>query len=120
MNLVRCLLATQLLAACAHAPPSLSPSEDVALARTKKRQRAFEWLPYQPASFARARAEGRLVLVDGAAEWCHWCHVMDETTYLDPEVGALIASRFVAVRVDIDERPDFAERYAEYGWPATI
>src|SRR5262249_38316994 len=56
----------------------------------------------------------------GAAEWCHWCHVMDETTYLDPSVGALIASRFVAVRVDIDERPDFAERYAEDGWPPTI
>src|SRR5262245_36050344 len=116
------LAALALACSCAHGPPAPATpaSEDIALARTRKLQRRFEWLPWNAASFARARAEGRFILVDGAAEWCHWCHVMDETTYTDPEVGGLIAARFLAIRVDIDERPDFAERYADYGWPATI
>jgi uncharacterized protein YyaL (SSP411 family) len=66
------------------------------------------------------RQPSRFLLVDGAAAWCHWCHVMDETTYRDSEVGALLRDRFVAIRVDIDERPDIAERYGDWGWPATI
>ena len=44
----------------------------------------------EPATFARARAEQRFVVIDGAAEWCHWCHVMEATTYHDPEVRKLL------------------------------
>jgi uncharacterized protein YyaL (SSP411 family) len=96
------------------------PAVDIAKARQKAIEPGFSWDPYEAASFAKAKAQGRYILVDGAAEWCHWCHVMDETTYRDPEIGRLIREKFVAVRVDIDARPDFAERYAEWGWPATI
>jgi uncharacterized protein YyaL (SSP411 family) len=93
---------------------------DVARARAMGRKPLFTWEPYSEDAFAKARREGKLVLVDGAAAWCHWCHVMDEITYLDPEVGKLVAERFVAVRFDADAAPDLAERYGEWGWPATI
>ena len=56
----------------------------------------------------------------GAAVWCHWCHVMEAITYRDPEVGRLLRDHFIAIRVDIDERPDIGERYGDWGWPATI
>ena len=62
----------------------------------------------------------RLILVDGSAAWCHWCHVMDETTYRDPAVGQILHARFVVVRFDVDERPDLGDRYESTGWPATI
>jgi uncharacterized protein len=78
------------------------------------------WSDLNAEMFARARAEGRIVLIDGSAEWCHWCHVMDATTYSDPEVQKLLGERFLPVRVDIDERPDFEERYHDWGWPATV
>jgi uncharacterized protein YyaL (SSP411 family) len=78
------------------------------------------WAELGAAAFTRARTEHRLVLIDGSAEWCHWCHVMDATTYLDPEVRRLMDASFVPVRVDIDEKPDFEERYRESGWPATV
>ncbi|HEX3769730.1 MAG TPA: DUF255 domain-containing protein [Polyangiaceae bacterium] len=81
---------------------------------------SLAWSELNAATFARARAEGRLVLIDGSAEWCHWCHVMDATTYRDPEVRKLLAERFLPVRVDIDSRPDFEERYSDWGWPATV
>ena len=45
---------------------------------------------------------------------------MDEITYRDPKVIALISQRYIAVRVDQDSRPDLSNRYEDYGWPATI
>jgi uncharacterized protein YyaL (SSP411 family) len=67
-----------------------------------------------------ASREHRPLLLSIQADWCHWCHVMNDTTYRDPEVLALLADRFVVAREEADARPDLAERYAEYGWPATI
>jgi uncharacterized protein YyaL (SSP411 family) len=81
---------------------------------------AIAWQPWSDAAFARAKKENKLVIMDLEAVWCHWCHVMDETTYRDPKVIALLGARYVAVRVDQDSRPDLANRYEDYGWPATI
>jgi uncharacterized protein YyaL (SSP411 family) len=92
--------------ACAHAPAGAG--------------HAVAWQGWSKETFDRARAEKRYLLVDCSAEWCHWCHVMDDTTYRDPRVLEALEQRFVAVRVDIDARPDLAERYADWGWPATI
>jgi hypothetical protein len=128
-----------ILAAAACAPPASEPKTpdakvtehgkvregtpqevNIAAARARGLKRAFEWEEWSPASFERARRERKYILLDGAAEWCHWCHVMDDTTYVDPEVGRILRERFVAIRVDIDSRPDIAERYGDWGWPATI
>jgi uncharacterized protein YyaL (SSP411 family) len=81
---------------------------------------SIEWQDWSEAAFRRAAAEKRLLLLDLGAVWCHWCHVMDETTYRDPEVVSLLERHFVTVRVDQDSRPDLANRYEDYGWPATI
>lgn len=100
--------------------PGTPPEVDIVRAREKGLAQSFTWEEWGPEAFARAKREGRYLLIDGAAEWCHWCHVMDETTYRDPEVGRLIRERFVAIRVDVDARPDLEERWSDYGWPATI
>jgi hypothetical protein len=81
---------------------------------------AIVWQPWSDAAFATAKKEHKFVIMDLEAVWCHWCHVMDETTYRDPKVISLMGSRYVAVRVDQDSRPDLANRYEDYGWPATI
>jgi uncharacterized protein len=70
--------------------------------------------------FARARAEHRYVILDLAAVWCHWCHVMEATTYRDPAVVTLVGARFIAVRADQDADPELSRRYEDWGWPATI
>ena len=82
--------------------------------------RGIAWQDWSDAVFVRAQAEKKLVLLDLGAVWCHWCHVMDETTYRDPKVVGLIGRHFIAVRVDQDSRPDLSNRYEDYGWPATI
>src|SRR5580658_3170260 len=81
---------------------------------------AISWQPWSDAAFAAAKKEHKFVIMDLEAVWCHWCHVMDETTYRDPKVISLMGSRYMAVRVDQDSRPDLANRYEDYGWPATI
>jgi uncharacterized protein YyaL (SSP411 family) len=78
------------------------------------------WLPWSDDVFARAKRERKLVLLDLQAVWCHWCHVMEETTYRDPEVVKILAEHYLSVQVDQDSRPDLSNRYEDYGWPATI
>ena len=77
------------------------------------------WQPWSAATFERAAAENKLLLVSVQAGWCHWCHVMNEETFTDPNVRRTLAEHFVAIRVDADARPDLAERYARWAWPAT-
>jgi uncharacterized protein YyaL (SSP411 family) len=78
------------------------------------------WATLSPETFARAKAERKYVVLDGSAEWCHWCHVMEATTYHDPAVRKILDAHFIAVKVDVDSRPDVEERYGDYGWPATV
>ncbi len=78
------------------------------------------WATLSPETFARAKAEHKYLVLDGSAEWCHWCHVMEATTYHDPEVRKILDQHFIAVKVDVDSRPDVEERYGEWGWPATV
>lgn len=79
----------------------------------------IRWMAWDDAAFVRAAAEDKPILLSISAVWCHWCHVMDETTYSDPEVIATINERFVPVRVDNDRRPDVNARYNMGGWPTT-
>lgn len=82
--------------------------------------RPIAWQDWSEAAFARAAKERRFVLLDLGAGWCHWCHVMEETTYRDPQVVRLIKAHYVPIHVDQDTRPDLANRYEDYGWPATV
>src|SRR5215470_16781947 len=85
------------------------------------------WQPYRAETFAMAKRMNRPILIDIGAMWCHWCHVMDEQTYADPQVAALINQSFVPIKVDRDQRPDIDQYYqaaaAELsgngGWPLT-
>jgi len=80
---------------------------------------AFTWHDWSADSFATAAREQKILLINVAASWCHWCHVMDHETYADPAVATLLRDHFMTIRVDADARPDLAERYADWGWPAT-
>lgn len=77
------------------------------------------WLSWSTNAFARARAEGKPILLSISASWCHWCHEMDRTTYCEPRVIGLVETSFVPVRVDADRRPDISERYQLGGLPTT-
>ncbi len=85
-----------------------------------KPTKPIKWQQFDAKSFNQASKENKYILLDLVAVWCHWCHVMEEKTYGDSRVQKLISQHFVPVQADHDLRPDLAERYREWGWPATI
>ncbi len=81
--------------------------------------RLIRWRSWGQDAFDEARKKDKLVLLSLSAVWCHWCHVMDETTYSDPEVISYINENCIPVRVDADARPDIDALYNQGGWPST-
>jgi uncharacterized protein len=87
----------------------------------------IDWHEWGEEAFQKARAEGKPILLDVGAVWCHWCHVIDRESYENPEIAALINQWYVPVKVDRDERPDVDSRYqsavsaisGQGGWPLT-
>ena len=80
----------------------------------------IRWRPWGEGPFEEARAQNKPILLGISAVWCHWCHVMDETSYSVPEIIEALNERFIPVRVDNDERPDVNRRYNMGGWPSTV
>ena len=95
------------------------PDDDFRFSPRPNRANEIQWRAWGDEAFREARELGRPVLLSLSAVWCHWCHVMDETSYSDPQVIRLINSRYVPVRVDSDRRPDVNRRYNMGGWPTT-
>jgi uncharacterized protein YyaL (SSP411 family) len=77
------------------------------------------WQTWGETAFERAREEDKPIVLAISAVWCHWCHVMDETTYSNQDVIAFLNHEFIPVRVDNDQRPDVNARYNMGGWPTT-
>ena len=79
-------------------------------------------------AFEEARRRDVPVLVSIGYSACHWCHVMAHESFEDPEVGKIVNDRFVAIKVDREERPDVDDVYMEAtqamtghgGWPMTV
>jgi uncharacterized protein len=81
---------------------------------------SLTWRGWSAETLETARTEKRFIILDLEAVWCHWCHVMEDTTYRDPKVVALLKSNYITIRVDQDANPDLSARYGDWGWPATI
>jgi uncharacterized protein YyaL (SSP411 family) len=111
------LILATLIASTAIAQDADSPRHP---ASPLKQDSKLNWRGWSEDVFSRAKRDQRFVLLDLEAVWCHWCHVMDATTYRDPKVVALLNKRYLTVRVDQDSRPDLSNRYEDYGWPATV
>jgi len=79
---------------------------------------SINWKEWNQEAFLASRREAKPILLALTATWCHWCHVMDQTSYADPRVISLINSRFIPVRVDVDLRPDVSRRYNQGGFPS--
>lgn len=45
---------------------------------------------------------------------CHWCHMMEEESFQNEEIGRLLNEDFVSVKVDREERPDVDKVYMTF------
>jgi uncharacterized protein YyaL (SSP411 family) len=86
------------------------------------------WQPWSAAVLAEARRLDKPVLLSVGYAACHWCHVMAQESFEDPEVARLMNERFVSIKIDREERPDLDAIYQhalallgeQGGWPLTM
>ena len=87
-----------------------------------------DWYPWGDEAFAAARAQDRPVFLSVGYAACHWCHVMERESFEDEPTAALLNERFVAIKVDREERPDVDGIYMDAvqamtgagGWPMSV
>ncbi len=87
-----------------------------------------DWYPWGPDALERAAAEDRPIFLSIGYAACHWCHVMERESFEDEETARLLNERFVAIKVDREERPDLDAIYMDAvqaltgqgGWPLSV
>lgn len=115
---------------CAPSPSSQPRTEQQRPAAPEASQAptAITWHQWSPEVPELARRRGALIFVSVGYETCHWCHVMHQETFTDPEVIAALEAGFVSVKVDRDVRPDLDALFLDMlralgvpvGWPANL
>jgi len=87
-----------------------------------------DWFPWGDEAFNKAEEEEKPIFLSIGYSTCHWCHVMEKESFMDPDVADLINETFVPIKVDREERPDIDNTYmyicqlltGKGGWPLTI
>ncbi len=87
-----------------------------------------DWYPWCEEAFARARQEDKPIFLSIGYSSCHWCHVMEEESFMDTEVAEMMNRLFVSIKVDREERPDIDAIFMNVcqamtgsgGWPLTV
>ena len=83
------------------------------------------WYTWGDEALNRAKKENKPVIVSIGYAACHWCHVMERETFMDPEVARIMNENFISIKVDREERPDIDHVYVQAseiflgrsGWP---
>jgi uncharacterized protein len=79
--------------------------------------RGVKWQPWSAAAFARARDEGRPVLLLLTVPWSEGSAALERALAEDGPLAEVVNHSFVPVRVDAERRPDISDRYDAGGWP---
>ncbi|BCS35306.1 hypothetical protein TBR22_A45330 [Luteitalea sp. TBR-22] len=79
-----------------------------------------DWQPWHTAAFLDAQRRRRPVLLLLEAAWAPASADAHARVFARPDVAAAIAEGVVPVRVDVDRRPDIADRYGLGQWPTLL
>jgi thiol:disulfide interchange protein DsbD len=107
-------------------PPASNWLPSTGPAVTEKNNQGIPWETDLEAGLARARREGKPVLIDTWATWCANCRVLEKKTFGHPDV-AREAKLFVPIRVQLetsgsDAARDFMSRFnmKQYSLPTVL
>ncbi len=84
-----------------------------------------DWHPWGEEAFKKARDEQKPIFLSIGYSTCHWCHVMEEESFSNPDIAKIMNEHFVSIKVDREERPDVDHVYmgavmrmtGSGGWP---
>ena len=86
------------------------------------------WQPWDEAALELARERDVPIFLSIGYAACHWCHVMADESFEDPEIAETLNREFVPIKVDREERPDVDTLYMNVcqmvrgsgGWPLSV
>jgi hypothetical protein len=86
------------------------------------------WQPWDEDALDAARERDVPIFLSIGYAACHWCHVMEDESFEDEEVAAVLNENFVPIKVDREERPDLDRIYQTVchrvsgggGWPLSV
>ena len=86
------------------------------------------WYQWSTEALELAKKNNQLVIISIGYSSCHWCHVMEQESFMDTMVAKYMNVNFVNIKVDREERPDIDKIYTEAaqmltgnsGWPLNI
>ena len=144
-NFANVAVATLLLAGCHRGSNSVQPVITVSTNASKHahtnrlaaekspyllqhQHNPVDWFAWGEEAFAKARAEGKPVLLSIGYSTCHWCHVMERESFEDEVTAKYMNEHFVSIKVDREERPDVDKIYMTFvqamtgsgGWPLNV
>src|SRR3989339_674055 len=70
-----------------------------------------DWYPWGDEAFEKAQREDKPIFLSIGYSTCHWCHVMEEESFSNPEIVKVLNQYFVSIKVDREERPDIDSTY---------
>ncbi|MBF8266839.1 MAG: hypothetical protein HW388_347 [Dehalococcoidia bacterium] len=87
-----------------------------------------DWYPWGEEALLRAREEDKPIFLSIGYSACHWCHVMERESFVDPQTALLMNQSFINIKVDREERPDLDSIYmkavqamtGQGGWPLSV
>src|SRR5262249_45267538 len=87
-----------------------------------------DWYPWGNEALAQARALDKPILLSVGYSACHWCHVMADESFENPQTAEQMNKGFICIKVDREERPDVDQLYQGVvqllgrggGWPLTV
>jgi thiol-disulfide isomerase/thioredoxin len=82
----------------------------------KDQPTAFQDISFD-AALKQAGAAHKIVFVDFYTTWCGPCKMLDETTWKDPSVIALLRDKTIAVRIDAEKEAAISGRYGVQAYP---
>ncbi len=76
-----------------------------AIVAPKEATETIKWYTWEEA-IAMYKKEPKKIFIDVYTDWCHWCKVMDKSTFPDAEVASYMNKYFYAVKLNAEQRED--------------
>jgi uncharacterized protein YyaL (SSP411 family) len=87
-----------------------------------------QWQEWGPEVLVKAKTENKMIYISSGYFACHWCHVMQQESYKNPEVASLLNRYFIPVKIDRELQPALDAHLIAFvthtrgsaGWPLNV